>query len=77
MVRKMTVKNVRIIVGQYAYACIDLVGGLCDIRLNSGKSAPDSLRQSASEYRAQADLLMIKAQIAEDAAQFLETKKGK
>ena len=71
----MTVKNVRFICGQYSYACIDLDSGQMDIRLSPGKSGVKSLREYAAQLDQEIALKQIKAQIARDAAQWLESHK--
>ena len=71
----MTVKNVRFLCGQYAYACIDLDSGQMDIRLSPGHSAIDSLRGYAAQLDQEIALKQIKAEIARDAAQWLESRK--
>lgn len=71
----MTVKNVRFMCGQYAYACIDLDTGRVDIKLSPGKSGAQSLREYAAQLEQDIALKQIKVQIARDAAQWLESRK--
>jgi len=66
--------KVRIIVGQYAYACIEHESGAkTDIRLEPGKSAPASLREYAAEQTKHAERLAKMAEIALRAAAYLES----
>jgi hypothetical protein len=70
-------KNVRIFVGaEHAYACAEFTnGGSCDIQLRAGKSAPQSLRESAAETRARADHLRRFAKRQYAMADWLESNK--
>lgn len=66
--------KVRILVGQYAYACIEHENGAkTDIRLEPGKSAPASLRAYAAEQTERAERLAKMAGIALQAAAYLES----
>lgn len=65
----------RILIGAHAYAVItDKAGALIDIRLAPGKSAAASLRESAAEYKAQAERKLYLASVALAAADILERK---
>lgn len=67
--------KVRLLIGAnaYAYACITQANGhQTDIRLDHGKSAVKSLRESAAEYRERSDHLLRMATLANDAADILE-----
>ena len=65
----------RILVGTHAYAVItDDAGVSIDIRLSPGKSAVKSLRESAAEYKAQAEHKLYLSSVALAAAAILERK---
>lgn len=65
----------RILIGANAYAVItDDAGVSIDIRLSPGKSAVKSLRESAAEYKAQAERKLYLASVALTAADILERK---
>lgn len=65
----------RILIGANAYAVItDDAGVSIDIRLAPGKSAAASLRESAAEYKAQAERKLYLASVALTAADILERK---
>lgn len=64
--------KVRIIIGQYAYACITHEAGTTDIRLEPGRSAPVSLREYAGNKRRDAERALELAELAEQAATVLE-----
>lgn len=65
--------KVRIIVGAAgAYACITDPGFSLDVRLSAGRSAAQSLRQSAEEIRADVARRLERAQRMERAADILE-----
>lgn len=64
--------NVRIYVGAAAaYASIVDASRLLDVRLAPGRSAAQSLEESAEELRAKARSLLDRADIMSRAAQFL------
>ena len=65
--------NVRIFCGAAAYAMIEHEGGRTDIRLSPGKGAPASLREYAAEQRAKAARIVALADLAEQAADCLES----
>ena len=65
--------KVKILVGaSAAYACITGEGYSMDWRLNPGRSASTSLRESAQELYAKAARLMTNAAKLEAAAELLE-----
>ncbi|MFA7334866.1 MAG: hypothetical protein WC130_11330 [Kiritimatiellia bacterium] len=65
--------KVRLLIGANAYACITQANGRqTDIRLNPGKSAVKSLRESAAEYLERARHFERMATLAGDAADVLE-----
>lgn len=67
--------KVRIIVGQYAYACIEHESGAkTDIRLEPGRSASQSLREYAAEQHARATRILDMVDLANAAAEHLESK---
>ena len=66
--------KVRIIVGQYAYACIEHEGQKTDIRLEPGRSASQSLREYAAEQHARATRILDMVDLANAAAEHLESK---
>lgn len=68
--------KVRTIIGaQYAYAVIESPGRCLDVRLEPGRSAAVSLRQSAEELREKARRILQQAETMCEAADFLESKK--
>lgn len=65
--------NVRIVVGaEAAYACIEPHGQPLDIKLSPGRSASQSLRETAEAWRIQAAHLNLRALIASEAAALLD-----
>jgi len=63
----------RIIIGaQAAYCCIKTEAVSLDVRLLAGRSAPVSLYQSAMDLREDAERLLKRAHLIEDAAAQLE-----
>lgn len=66
--------NVRLIIGTEAYAVINTPQIAIDIRLQHGKSASKSLRETAADWRAKAARYKAHAKIADEAAAALETK---
>jgi len=65
--------RVRTIVGaQAAYVCIESLGISLDVRLEPGRSAAQSLRETAEEWRAKAARLQRDAILLGDAAAQLE-----
>lgn len=65
--------KVRILIGaEGAYACIDNQSVKMDVRLNPGRAAWTSLRDSAEELREQAAKLQRRALLMQEAAQELE-----
>lgn len=61
-----------IIGAQSAYACISHAGLSMDVRLEPGRSAAQSLRETAEEWRAQAQRLQERANILSVAAAKLD-----
>lgn len=62
--------QVRVIVGaQAAYACISHESGTLDVRLNPGRSARKSMKESAAELREKAAELTRRAALIENAAE--------
>lgn len=62
--------KVRVVVGaESAYACITVPGKSLDVRLSAGRSAAQSLRESAVDLRAEAARLVARADLIEAAAQ--------
>ena len=65
--------RVHVIVGaQAAYACINHCGLSLDVRLEPGRSAARSLRETAEEWRAQAQRLQERANLLSVAADKLD-----
>lgn len=65
--------KVRVLVGAaYAYACIKYKNGTMDVRLEPGRSAASSLRESATSHRIRAAQELHRAEIQERAADILE-----
>lgn len=68
--------KVNILIGAaYAYACIKYKTGSMDVRLEPGRSAAQSLRESATSHRIRAAQELHRAEIQERAARILETGK--
>ena len=66
--------KVKIICGaQYAYAAIDTGKISVDVRLEHGRSAAQSLRESAGELRQKAAGCILRASLLEEAAIHLDT----
>ena len=57
--------------GQYAYACIKWDKGAMDVRLEPGRSAGASLRETAAEMRAKAERLNRDADLIDGASLLL------
>ena len=65
--------KVRSFIGaEAAYACIDTPTVRLDVRLSPGRSTPQSLRESAKEWEAQAAQLLSRAVLAREAADYLD-----
>lgn len=65
--------RVNILIGAEAtYACIKTLNAYMDVRLEPGRSAPESLRQTAEEWRAKAARLQQRAMLLTEAAYQLE-----
>lgn len=65
--------RVTILVGaEAAYACIKSLGHDMDVRLSPGRSAAQSLRETAEEMRQQAARLQARAMIITEAAYQLD-----
>ncbi|MBC1154423.1 hypothetical protein FSG43_022650 [Escherichia coli] len=65
--------QVRVIVGaQAAYACINHDKGVMDIRLTPGRSARQSLQETAEEMRARAADTIRRAELIEQAAELVK-----
>nr|WP_172694149.1 hypothetical protein [Alcaligenes faecalis] len=65
--------QVRVIVGaQAAYACISHESGTLDVRLNPGRSARKSMKESAAELREKAAELTRRAALIENAAELVD-----
>jgi len=66
-------KNItaRLIIGTNAYAVITAPGRSLDVLLNPGRSAAQSLRESAKENRDKAARLVSQAELMETAAGLL------
>ena len=65
--------RVNILVGaEAAYACIRSLGHDMDVRLSPGRSAAQSLRETAEEWRQQAARLQQRAMYVTEAAAQLE-----
>jgi hypothetical protein len=65
--------NVRVLIGaEGAYACIKSLYTNLDVRLSLGRSAAQSLRETAEEWRAKAAKLQQRAILLGDAAALLE-----
>jgi len=66
--------KVRVIVGaQASYACITHDKGTMDVRLAPGRSARQSLQETAEEMRARAAEMLRRAELIEKAAELVET----
>jgi hypothetical protein len=65
--------KVTILVGAHAYACIEQEGRKTDFLLTPGKGAPASLRDTAAELRQEAARKQALADLADAAAEKLET----
>ena len=64
--------KVRVIVGaQAAYACITYDGGAMDVQLEPGRSARQSLQETAEEMRSRAAKMIRRAELIETAAELL------
>jgi len=64
--------TVRTLVGaQYAYACISHQRGTMDVRLEPGRSASESLLQTAAELEAKAERLTKRAELMRRAAEVI------
>lgn len=69
--------RVRVIVGsEAAYACIEHAGSSMDVRLEAGRSAAQSLRETAEEWKAKAIRLQEKAGLLSVAAAKLDEDKA-
>jgi len=69
--------QVRVICGaQSAYACIQTPTTSLDMMLSPGRSAPQSLRESAAELRERAAQLLERAALLEAAAEVLAAQPG-
>lgn len=66
--------KVKLLIGQYAYACIEHEGQKTDIRLFPGKSPQASLREYAAEQHARATRILEMVDLANAAAEHLESK---
>ena len=67
--------RVKLLVGaEAAYVCINDDHGTLDVRLSAGHSAPDSLRTTAAEWRAEAARLIRRANRAGEAATMLDAR---
>lgn len=65
--------RVNILIGaEGAYACIKTLHADMDVRLNPGRSAAQSLRETAEEWRQQAARLQQRAMYVTEAAAQLE-----
>ena len=68
--------KVNLLIGAaYAYACIKYKTGSMDVRLEPGRSAAQSLRESATNHRVRAAQELHRAEIQERAARILENGK--
>jgi hypothetical protein len=66
---------VRTIIGaSHAYACIEAPGFSLDVRLESGRSAAQSLRETSDDMRAQAADIIRRADHIARAADILEAR---
>jgi len=65
--------KITMLVGAHAYACIDENGRKTDILLSPGKSAQQSLREYAESERARALRILSMAEIAERAADHIDS----
>lgn len=69
--------NVRILVGAHAYAMIEQGVCRCDVLLSPGRSAHQSLRESANEIDAKIARLTRDAARLRQAAAILEARSGR
>jgi hypothetical protein len=63
--------KVHMIIGAHAYACIKTETISLDVRLEPGRSAKQSMLESVAEMRAQAERLMCRAELIEQASELL------
>lgn len=68
----MSTPTVRVIIGANAYAVIKTAGQSLNVLLSPGRSAPQSLRESAAEMRSRAHEMTERAALMETAAEVLE-----
>jgi hypothetical protein len=61
-------------IGANAYACITYDKGTMDVLLMPGRSASDSMKESANEIRINALKALERAQLLEQAAEYLDMK---
>lgn len=73
--RRLEPISVRMLIGANAYACITKGGRKTDILLQAGKSAQSSLREYAVEQRERAKRILEMADLAEMAADKLDSEK--
>lgn len=67
--------KVRVMIGaQAAYACIETDTTSMDVRLEPGRSAPQSLREWAEDLKGQSERLQKRAALAMAAAEQLEAQ---
>lgn len=71
--RRNLPSTVKLLIGAHAYACITKDGVKTDILLSPGRSASQSLRESADEYLIKAQRALRMAALCEEAAAILET----
>ena len=57
--------------GQYAYAIIETATRKMDVRLEPGRSAAQSLRETAADMRAKAEALIARADVIAQAAEMI------
>jgi len=69
--RSVAMKVNIIVLAEAAYACIKSDHFVMDVRLSPGKSAIDSMNESAKDMRAKADRLIESAKRIESAASIL------
>ncbi len=72
---KMKIESVRIFCAQYAYACITTESARVDIRLEPGRGAVQSLQEYAAQLDAEILERAERAQLARDAAAWIEANK--
>jgi uncharacterized protein (UPF0276 family) len=69
-----TINKVRLTMGVNDYACIIYDKGTMNVLLMPERSASESMRETANEMRMKAQKALERAQLIEQAAEYLELK---